>query len=203
MLSVDVFLKSTAVKVILFFILLLPLLYLILLGWGGGLGSDPAKFVVEYLATTAFNLLLITISVRPLKKLTGVSSITRFRRMLGLYVYFYVVLHVGSYLLFMADWSQLVSDLIKRPYISVGFVSFLLLSALAITSNKVSMRRLGSRWGVLHRLVYLAVVLVLIHFVWQERADYSASFIYFCVILALFLARFGLSSINYLIGNSK
>ena len=88
-----------------------------------------------------------------------------------------------------------MSDLIKRPYIGVGFVAFLLLSALAITSNAVSMRRLGRRWGLLHRAIYGVVILVLVHFVWQERADYTASFAYLIVILALFVFRFALSSV--------
>lgn len=193
--SINVFLRKSVAKAMLFIILLLPLLYLLLMGAGGGLGSDPAKFVVEYLAVVAFNLLLITISITPFKRLTGLSAILRFRRMLGLYVYFYVVLHIGSYLLFMADWGEFLSDLIKRPYIGVGFVAFLLLSALAITSNAVSMRRLGRRWGLLHRAIYGVVILVLVHFVWQERADYTASFAYLIVILALFVFRFALSSV--------
>ena len=203
MMLIGVFLKHRSAKMLLFVVLLTPLLYLVYQGVSEGLGSDPAKFVVEYFAVVAFNLLLITISVRSFKKLTGLSSIMRFRRMLGLYVYFYVLLHVGSYLMFIAAWGELLSDLIKRPYISVGFVAFILLSVLAITSNKVSMRKLGRRWGVLHRGVYLIVLLVLIHFVWQERADYTMSFVYFCVVVVLFVARFGAGWINYLFGRLR
>ncbi|WP_250656804.1 sulfite oxidase heme-binding subunit YedZ [Alkalimarinus coralli] len=190
---IDTFARSAAAKFILFGLLLLPLLYLLVWVLLGDIGSDPALAVVEYLAVVAFNLLLVTVSITPVRRLTGFSWMARFRRMLGLYTYFYASLHVAAYLLFLADWQNIQADLLKRPYMFVGLGAFLLLSVLAITSNKWSMRRLAKKWVVVHRLVYLIILLVLVHFVWQERADYFSSFIYFSIILVLFVARFGLS----------
>lgn len=169
-------------KPLVFAVSLTPFLYLC--GWvvWGDLGSDPAQVVVEYLAICALNFLLVTLAVTPVKKLLGVAELIRFRRMIGLYVYFYAVLHVVSYLVLLADWDDLLADVYKRPYISVGFVAFVLLTALAITSNHWSMRKLRGRWVVLHRFIYLIAVLVIVHFFWQIRGDYLEPLIYSAVV---------------------
>ncbi|CAH0273438.1 protein-methionine-sulfoxide reductase heme-binding subunit MsrQ [Pseudomonas mediterranea] len=144
------------------------------------LGPDPGKVLVDRLGLGTLILLLITLSMTPLQKLTGWAGWIAVRRLLGLWCFTYVVLHLTSYLAFILgfDWSQLGVELSKRPYIIVGVVGFLGLLALAVTSNRYSQRRLGARWKKLHRLVYLILGLGLLHMLWIVRADLKEWAIY-------------------------
>lgn len=137
------------------------------------LGPDPGKVLVDRLGLGTLVLLLITLSMTPLQKLTGWAGWIAVRRQLGLWCFAYVVLHLCSYMAFILgfDWSQLGVELRKRPYIIVGALGFLGLLALAITSNRYSQRRLGARWKKLHRLVYVILGLGLLHMLWIVRAD--------------------------------
>lgn len=149
-----------------------PLLWLYQ-AWGDVLGPDPGKVLVDRLGLGTLILLLITLSMTPLQKLTGWAGWVAVRRQLGLWCFAYVVLHMCGYMAFILgfDWSQLGVELRKRPYIIVGTLGFLGLLALALTSNRYSQRRLGSRWKKLHRLAYVVLGLGLLHMLWIVRAD--------------------------------
>lgn len=158
---------------------------------GDLLGPDPGKVLVDRLGLGTLVLLLITLSMTPMQKLTGWAGWIAVRRQLGLWCFAYVVLHLGSYMAFIlgADWSQLAVELRKRPYIIVGALAFLGLLALAVTSNRYSQRRLGVRWKKLHRLVYVILGLGLLHMLWIVRADLEEWAIYAFIGTVLLLLR--------------
>ncbi|WP_434703914.1 protein-methionine-sulfoxide reductase heme-binding subunit MsrQ [Pseudomonas sp. Z1-12] len=155
------------------------------------LGPDPGKVLVDRLGLGTLILLLITLSMTPLQKLTGWAGWIAVRRQLGLWCFAYVVLHLSGYAAFILgfDWSQLGVELSKRPYIFVGALGFLGLLALAVTSNRYSQRRLGVRWKKLHRLVYLILGLGLLHMLWIVRADLKEWAIYAFIGAALLVLR--------------
>lgn len=141
--------------------------------WIFALGPDPGKALVDRFGLGTLILLLITLAMTPLQKLTGWPGWIVVRRQLGLWCFAYVVMHMTMYALFILgmDWGQLGVELVKRPYIIVGALAFLGLLALAVTSNRYSQRRLGARWKKLHRLVYIILGLGLLHMFWIVRAD--------------------------------
>lgn len=136
---------------------------------------------------TALNLLLITLSVTPVRTLTGLPQLLRLRRMLGLFAFFYVVVHFTIYLVLDLElnFGTLGADIVKRPYITVGFTALLLLLPLAITSTNRMMRRLGARWQRLHRLVYVIAVLGVWHFYWQVKRDVREPLVYIGILALL------------------
>ncbi|WP_367372956.1 protein-methionine-sulfoxide reductase heme-binding subunit MsrQ [Pseudomonas lini] len=158
---------------------------------GDVLGPDPGKVLVDRLGLGTLVLLLITLSMTPLQKLTGWAGWIAVRRQLGLWCFAYVVLHLSGYTAFILgfDWSQLGIELRKRPYIIVGVLGFLCLLALAVTSNRYSQRRLGSRWKKLHRLVYVVLGLGLLHMLWIVRADLKEWAIYAFIGALLLVLR--------------
>jgi sulfoxide reductase heme-binding subunit YedZ len=155
------------------------------------LGPDPGKVLVDRLGLGTLVLLLITLSMTPLQKLTGWAGWIAVRRQLGLWCFAYVVLHLCSYMAFILgfDWSQLAVELRKRPYIIVGALGFLGLLALAVTSNRYSQRRLGSRWKKLHRLAYVILGLGLLHMLWIVRADLEEWAVYASIGTVLLILR--------------
>ena len=155
------------------------------------LGPDPGKVLVDRLGLGTLVLLLITLGMTPLQKLTGWAGWIAVRRQLGLWCFAYVVLHLCSYMAFILgfDWSQLAVELRKRPYIIVGALGFLGLLALAVTSNRYSQRRLGSRWKKLHRLAYVILGLGLLHMLWIVRADLEEWAIYAFIGAVLLILR--------------
>lgn len=155
------------------------------------LGPDPGKVLVDRLGLGTLVLLLITLSMTPLQKLTGWAGWIAVRRQLGLWCFAYVVLHLCSYMVFILgfDWSQLAVELRKRPYIIVGALGFLGLLALAVTSNRYSQRRLGSRWKKLHRLAYVILGLGLLHMLWIVRADLEEWAVYASIGAVLLMLR--------------
>ena len=155
------------------------------------LGPDPGKVLVDRLGLGTLILLLITLCMTPLQKLTGWAGWIAVRRQLGLWCFAYVVLHLSSYLFFILglDWSQLGVELRKRPYIIIGTLGFLCLLVLAVTSNRYSQRRLGSRWKTLHRLVYLILGLGLLHMLWIVRADLKEWALYTSIGALLLVLR--------------
>ena len=167
-----------------------PLLWLYQ-AWIFALGPDPGKVLVDRLGLGTLILLLVTLCMTPMQKLTGWSGWIAVRRQLGLWCFAYVVLHLCAYLTFVLgfDWSQLGVDLRKRPYIIVGALGFLCLLALAVTSNRYSQRRLGGRWKKLHRLVYVVVGLGLLHMLWIVRADLKEWSIYAFIGVCLLALR--------------
>ena len=150
-------------------------------GWFGvSLGPDPVKELEHECGKTALNLLLLTLAVTPVRELTSQPQLLRLRRMLGLFAFFYVVLHFTIYLVLDLElnFATLGADIAKRPYITIGFTALLLLIPLAVTSTNGMMRRLGRRWQTLHRLVYLIAVLGVWHFYWQVKRDVREPLLY-------------------------
>lgn len=175
------------IKVTIFIVALLPLARLFILAAMDGLGANPVEFVIRSLGTWTLVFLLATLSVTPLKWITGKVWLVQFRRMLGLFAFFYVCLHLLAYagLDQWFDWNAITHDIAKHPYVLVGFAAFVLLVPLAATSNKFAMRRLGSRWQQLHRLVYLIAVLGVVHYWWLVKKDVREPLVYAAVLAVL------------------
>jgi sulfoxide reductase heme-binding subunit YedZ len=152
------------------------------------LGADPVAEIEHRTGLWALRLLLITLAITPLRQLSGQPVLIRFRRMLGLYAFFYACLHLSAYLLLdlRGYWTQIFEEIVKRPYITVGFAAWLLLIPLAVTSTQGWMRRLGRNWGKLHRLVYAIGVLAVLHFWWLVKSDIREPLMY-AIILAVLL----------------
>jgi len=177
-------------KPLVFTACLLPLAWLAggAFGWLGlSLGADPVKQLEHECGKTALNLLLLTLAVTPVRELTGQPQLLRLRRMLGLFAFFYVVLHFTIYLVLDLElnFATLGTDIAKRPYITIGFTALLLLIPLAITSTNGMMRRLGRRWQSLHRLIYVVAVLGVWHFYWQVKRDVREPLIYAGILAVL------------------
>ncbi|MCV4285433.1 protein-methionine-sulfoxide reductase heme-binding subunit MsrQ [Pseudomonas capsici] len=159
--------------------------------WIFALGPDPGKVLVDQLGLGALILLLITLAMTPLQRVTGWAGWIAVRRQLGLWCFAYVSLHMTMYALFILglDWGQLGVELVKRPYIIVGSLGFLGLLTLAVTSNRYSQRRLGARWKKLHRLVYVILGLGLLHMLWIVRADLKEWALYAAIGSVLLILR--------------
>ncbi|SHN27251.1 sulfoxide reductase heme-binding subunit YedZ [Pseudomonas asturiensis] len=159
--------------------------------WIFALGPDPGKALVENFGLGALILLLITLAMTPLQRLSGWPFWIVVRRQLGLWCFAYVVLHMTMYTLFVLglDFGQLGVELVKRPYIIVGALAFLCLLALAVTSNRYSQRRLGARWKKLHRLTYVILGLGLLHMFWIVRADLKEWALYAAIGGGLLILR--------------
>jgi methionine sulfoxide reductase heme-binding subunit len=171
---------------------LAPLAWLGAAALSGGLGANPIEATNRFLGDWALRFLLIALAVTPVSRWLGLAVVMRFRRMLGLFAFFYVTLHLSSYIgldLFF-HWQALWEDVVKRRYITVGMLAFALLVPLAITSTKGWIKRLGAaRWQALHRLVYPAAALGVLHFFMMVKADWREPAVYAVVLAALLAAR--------------
>ncbi len=167
-------------KPLVFCVSLLPLIWLCWLAWQDRLGANPVETLSHRTGDWSLRFLLLTLAVTPLRRLSGWNWLLRFRRMLGLFAFFYVCLHLGVYLIFdqFFDPSAILEDIAKRPYITVGFAGFLLLIPLAATSTNGMIKRLGRNWQRLHRLVYLIGMLGVVHYWWLVKADISEPLLY-------------------------
>ncbi|HEX5693775.1 MAG TPA: protein-methionine-sulfoxide reductase heme-binding subunit MsrQ [Arenimonas sp.] len=152
------------------------------------LGADPVARITHDTGTWALRLLLLGLALTPLRRIIGQAWPIRFRRLVGLYAFFYACLHLATWLVLDLGgyWTQVFDDLAKRPYIMLGFAAWLSLLPLALTSTRGWMRRLGRRWGQLHRLVYVAAGLAVAHYLWLVKADLREPLVY-AAILALLL----------------
>jgi sulfoxide reductase heme-binding subunit YedZ len=181
--------RIAALKVLLFVVCLLPLGLLAWEATHDALGANPIEAGTRRLGDWTLNFLLITLTVTPLRRLSGWNWLLRLRRMLGLFTFFYACLHVTSYVWLdqFFDWTEIATDIVKRPFITAGFVAFCLLVPLAATSNNAMVRRLGGRrWQALHRSVYLIAVLGVLHYAWMVKRDLALPLIY-AAIAALLL----------------
>lgn len=181
----------SALKALIFPLALLPLARLAAgaLYFPEWLGANPAEFITRATGDWTLRFLLITLAVTPLRKVSGWNWLLRLRRMLGLFAFFYGLVHLSSYVSFdhVFDVAEILRDIIKRPFITVGFTALLLMIPLAITSTNAMVRRLGAkRWLALHRLVYVIAPLGVLHFWWMVKADITEPAIY-AVILAVLL----------------
>ncbi len=176
------------VKPVLFVVCLLPFLHMLLGAFGlVRLGTDPIETVQDTFGQWGLRFLVITLAVTPLRDWFDAPWLIQLRRMLGLYAFFYVLMHFLTWLLLDQGlyWSGIVEDIAKRPFITIGFLALLMLIPLAVTSTNGMMRRLGKRWKSLHRLVYVIALLGVAHFWWQVKADIREPAIYLTITLAL------------------
>jgi sulfoxide reductase heme-binding subunit YedZ len=178
------------IKPALFVVCLLPLLMLAWEGFGIGgasLGTNPVERVQDTLGQWGLRFLVITLAVTPLRDWFNASWLVQLRRMLGLYAFFYVLMHFLTWLLLDQGlyWSGILEDIAKRPFITIGFTALLLLIPLAVTSTNAMMRRLGKRWKKLHCLVYPIALLGVWHYYWQVKADVTEPLIYLTIVLVL------------------
>jgi len=178
---------SRVIKPAVFAACLVPLAWLLWDGFHHHLGANPIEKITHRTGGWALKFLLITLAITPLRRITGWNLIIRVRRMLGLYAFFYACLHFLTWLVFdhFFDPVTIIKDIIKRPYITVGFIAFVLLIPLAVTSTNAMMRRLGSRWAQLHQLVYVIATLGVLHFLWLVKADVREPAVYGCTLAAL------------------
>ena len=149
---------------------LLPLLRLIVLGLQDGLTANPIEFITRATGDWTLYFLCLTLAVTPLRRVTGLNALIRFRRMLGLFTFFYASLHFLTFIWFdhFFDLAEMMRDVLKRPFIAMGFSAFVLLVPLALTSNDRMLRKLGRRWSVLHRLIYVVAIVAVLHFWWMR-----------------------------------
>ncbi len=156
------------------------------------LGANPAEYITRATGDWTLRFLLLTLTVSPLRKLSGWHALAQLRRMLGLFAFFYATLHLSSYLTFdhAFDVAAIFKDIVKRPFITVGFAALLLMAPLAITSTNAMVKRLGAkRWRALHKLVYLIAPLGVLHFWWMVKADLTEPMIYAAVVALLLGVR--------------
>lgn len=167
---------------------LVPLAQLTARAFGyGDLGANPVQVVQHTLGITALNLLLLTLTITPLRRLTGMNWLVRLRRSVGILAFFYALLHALSYaaLDLRFDWPRLAADVVERPWLTVGFATVVLLVPLAVTSTNAMQRRLGRRWTTLHRSIYAIAALGVLHFFWQVKLDTREPLVYAAILAVL------------------
>ena len=175
------------IKIPVFAACLLPLGSLLWDAYTDNLGANPIEVITRSTGSWTLIFLLITLSVTPLRRISGRQWLIKLRRMLGLFAFFYVSLHFTTYIWLdqFFDFAGMIKDIAKRPFITVGFSSFVLLIPLALTSNAVMIRRLGRRWQQLHRLVYISAIGGVVHFLWLVKADIRRPLIYGAILTLL------------------
>jgi methionine sulfoxide reductase heme-binding subunit len=167
---------------------LVPLAQLAYGFYADNLTANPIEYITRFTGSWALIILITSLAVTPLRRITGWNALVRYRRMLGLFAFFYATLHFATYMVLdlFFDFSAIAKDIIKRPYITVGFTAFVLMIPLAITSTTAMIRRLGKRWQQLHYLVYGIAILGVVHFYWLVKADIRRP-VQYGAVLALLL----------------
>ena len=182
-----------AAKVVLWLLCLTPAALLVHDAFTGGLTANPIEYITLETGFWALTLLLVTLAITPLRYITGWNRIIQLRRPLGLFAFFYATLHFLIYVTLdrFFDFSTIAEDIAQRPYITVGFVAFLLLVPLAITSTRGWIRRLGRRWQLLHRAIYFSGALAVLHFYWKKsaKADIAEPLLFAAILAVLLLIR--------------
>lgn len=182
-----------AAKAAVWLLCLIPASILAWRAYTGGLGANPIEFITLHTGFWTLVFIMITLAVTPVRRVTGWNRIIQVRRLLGLFAFFYATLHFLTYVtldLFF-DFGAIAADIVKRPYITVGFTAFLLLIPLVLTSTKGSIRRLGRNWLRLHRLLYVSAALAVLHFYWKKSAksDIAEPLIFAAILAVLLLFR--------------
>ena len=190
MISRQKLLLSSAAKPVLFVLCLLPFVWLLYSAFTNQLGANPAEALIRATGGWTLRFICIVLAVTPLRIIISTPALARFRRMLGLFVFFYVVIHLLSYSWFDMgfDVADIVKDIIKRPFILVGFSAFVLLTSLAATSFNAAIKAMGvKRWQTLHKLVYVVAGLGLLHFFWMRsgKNNFTEVFVYAAIIAVL------------------
>jgi len=172
---------------------LMPLAWLVWRAASGDLGANPVESANRHLGDWAIRMLLLSLAVTPVAQITGLSVVMRFRRMLGLFAFAYASLHVANYVIAdqFFNWADIWADIVKRTYITVGMLTFLILLPLALTSTKGMIKRLGGkRWRKLHRIIYIAGIGAVIHYTMMVKADLSQPILHAAILFALLAYRF-------------
>jgi len=192
-------------KPIIFLLCLVPLARIVWLGLDDGLGANPIEFITRSTGTWALVFLCTTLAMTPLRLFTGSMIWIKLRRMLGLFSFFYACIHfsIWFWLDQNLDLQAMWSDVIKRPFITMGFLTLVLLVPLAVTSNQWAVRFLGKRWALLHKLIYLIVCTAIAHYWWHKsgKNDLETVYIYCAIILWLLVLR--LPAIKHLLQARK
>ena len=178
-------------KLIIWIGALIPLALLILFFFADNLGANPIEKITHWTGRSALVLLMVTLAVTPLRRFSRYNQLIQLRRPIGLFAFFYACLHFLTYVVLdlFFDFGLVAEDIIERPYITVGFTAFVLLIPLAITSTKGWIRRMGKKWTLLHRLVYVSAALGVLHYYWKVKADARTPAIFAGVLVLLMLAR--------------
>jgi len=160
-------------------------------GYNDQLGANPIEEITHRTGAWTLKFILITLTITPVRQIFGLKNIIRLRRMLGLYAFFYAVLHFLSYFILdqFFDFSEIFKDISKRPYITIGFTNLILLIPLAVTSTNKMAKRLGKRWKSLHQLIYVIAVFSIFHYLWLVKVDILYPVIYGLVLIVLLGAR--------------
>jgi methionine sulfoxide reductase heme-binding subunit len=163
----------TVLKPVVFAAALIPAAALVYRYYTNDLTANPGDYITDQTGTWALALLVISLTITPLRRLTKWNEVIKLRRMLGLFAFFYATLHMltWAYLFNLFNPALMADDIVMRPFITVGMATFVILLALAVTSNRISIRTLGRKWQTLHRLVYVAAILAIVHFWWLVKAD--------------------------------
>lgn len=178
-----------ALKVCVFLLCLTPFVWLVTRTLTGRLGINPVEDLELTTGIWALRLLILTLAITPLRRLTGWNRLIQYRRMLGLFAFFYVSAHFLIYIAvdqFFA-WSLIVKDVVKRPFITMGFTAFVLMIPLAVTSTKGWIRRLGRKWQLLHRLIYISCVCAAVHYLWKVKVIIGSP-VYYAAVIGFLLA---------------
>jgi sulfoxide reductase heme-binding subunit YedZ len=179
--------RKRIAKALVFVIALIPVAQLVRGFLTGNLGVNPAETIQLATGRWALKFLLTSLAVTPVRRLTGWNGIIQYRRMIGLFAFFYATLHFASYWAFDLSFAfgAMVGDVLKRPFIALGFTAFLLLVPLALTSTKGWIRHLGKKWALLHRLVYLSAICAVVHFAWKVKVFTGDPVVYAAVLAVL------------------
>jgi len=179
---------TTILKLFVFPLCLVPLALLAWKGFHDGLGANPIEVITHSTGDWTIIFLLITLSITPLRRVPALNWLIRFRRMMGLYAFFYGVLHFTTYIWLdkFFDLPEMIKDVGKRPFITVGFLGFVMMIPLAVTSTKWAIRMMGKNWASLHQLVYLSAIAGVVHYWWLVKIDITKPLRY-AVILSILL----------------
>jgi sulfoxide reductase heme-binding subunit YedZ len=180
--------KFSFLKPAVFLACLIPVVQLVYFGFTDNLTANPIEYITRFTGSWALIFLLVTLSITPVRKLSGWKELIKLRRMIGLFAFFYALLHFSTYVVLdlFFDFAAISKDILKRPYITVGFTAFVLMIPLAVTSTAGMIRRLGKRWQQLHYLVYVVAILGVVHFYWLVKSDIRRP-VQYGLVLALLL----------------
>ncbi len=183
--------NQTYVKRLIFILSLWPLLSISINIFQDTLGANPIEFIERHFGKWTLIFLCLTLSMTPIRRITNISQWILYRRMLGLFVFFYASIHLLCYIAldYHFDWVDIKNDIIKHRYVLVGFLAWLLLLPLAITSSDKMIRKLKANWKLLHRLIYVIAILGVLHFIWLVKKDITEPLIYAAIVSILLILR--------------
>jgi sulfoxide reductase heme-binding subunit YedZ len=185
--------KAKYFKPLVFLLCLVPAARLVFDGLRSSLGPNPIEMITHETGDWTMIWIMATLAITPLRRIPGANGLIAFRRMLGLFAFFYGTLHFLTYIWLdkFFDMHEIVKDVYKRPFITAGFTAFVLMIPLAVTSTKGSIRRLGKKWTILHRLIYATAAAGVIHYIWLVKKDEAKPFLYAFIFSLLMLWRLG------------